>query len=143
VRVRRQPIVAVPAALAVATLAAGCGGGVLSADLFEVKRTGTVPGAPLDLVVNDGGTARCNGKPPQPMSAPELLAARDLQRQVQPLLLRRAALPPGPAPVFTYTVRDQDGHLSFSDDSPGQPPALFRLALLSRQIARGACHLQR
>jgi len=143
VRLRLPPTVAVATALALGTLVAGCGGGVLSADLFEVKRTGTVPGAPLDLVVNDGGTARCNEKSPQPISAPELLAARDLQRQIQPLLARGAALPAGSAPVFNYSVRDQDGHLRFSDDSAGQPPALFRLALLTRQIARGDCHLPR
>jgi len=143
VRVISPFTVAAALALAVGTVVSGCGGGIQSADLFQVKRTGTVPGATLDLVVNDGGTARCNGRSPQPMSAPELLAARDLQRSLAPFLRRRAALPPGRAPVLTYAMRDQDGHLSFSDDSPGQPPALFRLALLTRQIARGACRLSR
>ncbi len=134
---------AVAVALAVGTLVAGCGGGIQSPDLFEIKRTGTVPGATLELVVNDGGTARCNRGSPRPTSAPALIAARDLQRSLAPLLRRGAALPPGRAPVLAYAMRDQDGHLSFSDDSPGQPPALFRLALLTRQIARGACHLPR
>ena len=33
--------------------------------------------------------------------------------------------------------------LRFADDSRGQPPALIKLAKLTRDVARGSCHLAR
>jgi hypothetical protein len=40
-------------------------------------------------------------------------------------------------------VRLEDGSVRFADDSRGQPPALFRLAKLTRDVARGSCGLPR
>jgi hypothetical protein len=37
----------------------------------------------------------------------------------------------------------EDGAVRFADDSRGQPPALFRLAKLTRDVARGPCRLAR
>ena len=130
-------------ALAAAILGgAGCGG-VMSPDLFAVQRGGAVPGARLNMVVNDGGTVRCNGGPSLKISDPLLLQARSVQTALHDPASRALALPPGPQSVFRYAVRTQDGRVSFSDDSRGQPAVFFQLALLVRQIAQQDCHLPR
>ena len=103
---------------------AGCGGGIMSPDVFEVLRSGNEPGARLDLVVNDGGTVRCNRAQAVAVTDPELIQARNLQTQLQPYAQQGLTLPPGPASVLRYSVRDGDGQVSFSDDSVHQPPVL-------------------
>ena len=47
-------------ALLAAVALAGCGSP--PPDLFEVERTGADRNANVDVVVNDGGSVRCNGK---------------------------------------------------------------------------------
>ncbi|HYZ80523.1 MAG TPA: hypothetical protein VE571_04605, partial [Solirubrobacteraceae bacterium] len=49
---------------------------VRSADLFVLTRTGQ--GSTLTLLVNDGGTIRCNGGKAKPVSNTTLISARDL-----------------------------------------------------------------
>jgi hypothetical protein len=122
--------------------AAGCGG-VMSPDLFAVQRSGTVAGAGLRMVVNDGGTVRCNGGPSRKIGDPQLLQARSVQTALHDPASRKLSLAPGPQSVFHYVVRMQDGRVSFSDDSRGQPAVFFQLALLVRQIAQQDCHLKR
>jgi hypothetical protein len=43
--------------------------------------------------------------------------------------------------VLSYYVRDENGTVSFSDDSPGQPAVLRRLALFVLQSAQQVCRL--
>jgi hypothetical protein len=43
--------------------------------------------------------------------------------------------------VFTYRSRQEQGSVSFSDDSPGQPQVFHRLALFVLQTAQRVCHL--
>src|SRR4051794_18724205 len=74
---RPAPLLAA-AVLAVAALAAGCGG--RSADLFGVARAGSVPDARLRIVVNDGGTVSCDGGGDRRLPADLLVQARELQR---------------------------------------------------------------
>jgi hypothetical protein len=138
------PGAAAIAACVLAVLAAeGCGGGQISPDLFAVQRSGSVPGAALQMVVNDGGTVTCNGGGARPVSDPLLLQARAVTRDLHDPATRGLALPPGPQPVLRYAARTQDGHVSFSDDSAAQPAVLYRLALLVRQIAQQDCGLAR
>jgi hypothetical protein len=130
------------AALAVASLApAGCGSE--AHDLFLVQRGGTVPCARLALRVTDDGRASCNRRPLVDITSAQLIAARELQRDLEPLAKRRFALPPGHGSVLRYRVVLEDGAVRFADDSRGQPPALFRLAKLTRDVARGPCRLAR
>jgi hypothetical protein len=139
-----RPAAAAVAALVVAVVAAeGCGGGQMSPDLFALQRSGSVPGASLQMVVNDGGTVTCNGAAARPISDPLLLQARAVARDLHDPATRGLALAPGPQPVLRYAARTQDGHVSFSDDSPAQPAVLYRLALLVRQIAQQDCGLAR
>jgi hypothetical protein len=109
--------------------------------LFEVQRTGSVPGAKLDLVVNDAGTASCNRSAPVPISDPQLLTARAIQADLMKPAGRSLSLRPGRQPVFSYVVRSVDGTVRFSDDSAGQPQVFHQLALYTLQIAQGVCHL--
>lgn len=122
---------------------AGCGGGFTAPDLFAVQRSGSEPGANLALVVNDSGTVRCNGGRALPITDPQLLEARSVARDLHDPAKRGLSLAPGAQPVLRYDVRDQDGRVSFSDDSAHQPQVFFQLALLVRQIATQDCHLRR
>jgi hypothetical protein len=128
-------------ALALAAGLGGCGGA--AHDLFLVQRGGAIPGARLALRVTDDGRASCNRGPLVDISSAQLIAARELQRDLEPLAKRRFALPPGRGSVLRYRVVLEDGAVRFADDSRGQPPALFRLAKLTRDVARGPCRLAR
>ncbi len=139
---------------AAAAAAAGCGGA--APDLLVIERTGTIPGAELTLRLTDDGRVRCNGGRLVDVSSQQLIDARQAVRdlegeddEVGPAD-RDLRLPPGPengpASILAYevTVRDPpEGSVAWSDTSPGQPPVLQRLALLTRQIAQGACGLER
>jgi hypothetical protein len=122
---------------------AGCGAGAPAHDLFLVQRGGAIPGARLALRVTDDGRASCNRGPLVDISSAQLITARELQRDLEPLAKRRFALPPGRGSVLRYRVVLEDGAVRFADDSRGQPPALFRLAKLTRDVARGPCGLAR
>ena len=130
-------------AAAVMVLAAGCGAGAPARDLFLVQRSGAIPGARLALRVTDDGRASCNRGPLVDITSAQLIAAREIERDLEPLAKRRFALRPGRASVLRYRVVLEDGAVRFADDSRGQPPALFRLAKLTRDVARGACRLAR
>jgi hypothetical protein len=129
------------AVLALASALAGCGGE--AHDLFLVQRGGAVPGARLALRVTDDGRASCNRGPLVDISSAQLIAARELQRDLEPLAKRRFALPAAPDSVLRYRVLLEDGSVRFADNSRGQPPALFRVAKLTRDVARGPCRLRR
>jgi hypothetical protein len=108
-----------------------------------VQRGGDIPGARLALRVTDDGRASCNRRPLVDISSAQLIAARDIERDLEPLAKRRFALPAGAGSVLRYRVVLEDGAVRFADDSRGQPPALFRLAKLTRDVARGPCGLAR
>jgi hypothetical protein len=139
----RRDAAAAALGLAFALGLAGCGAGAPARDLFLVQRAGDVPGARLALRVTDDGRASCNRRPLVDITSAQLIAAREIERDLEPLAKRRFALAPGAASVFRYRVALEDGAVRFADDSRGQPPALFRLAKLTRDVARGPCRLAR
>jgi hypothetical protein len=139
----RRRAAALAGAIGVAVAVAACGGGAPAHDLFLVQRAGSIPGARLALRVTDDGRASCNHRPLVEITSAQLIAARELQRDLDPLAKRRVALAPGGGSVLRYRVVLEDGAVRFADDSRGQPPALFRLAKLTRDVARGACGLAR
>ena len=130
------------ALLALATVAIGACGSE-ARDLFLVTRSGDVPGARLTLRVTDDGRASCNGKPLVDITSAQLITAREIERDLEKPATAQLRLAPGPQPVFSYRVRTEDGGVAWSDDSPRQPAALFRLAQLTRDVAKGPCHLVR
>jgi hypothetical protein len=136
---RRSPATGL-GALAVAAALVGCGG-IKAPDLFIVERTGSVAGARLTLLVNEEGGVRCNGGRTLKLSDPALIDARTLQEELSAPASKHLSLPPGPRSVLSYYVRDENGAVSFSDNSSGQPAVLRRLALFVLQTAQQVCGL--
>jgi hypothetical protein len=133
------------AAIGAASILGSCGG-IKAPDLFIVERTGTVPGARLTLVVNEEGGVHCNGEPTRPgrtlkLSDSQLVQARAIQEALHDPASRHLSLSPGPGSVFSYYVRDENGTVRFSDNSPSQPHVLRQLQLFVLQSARALCHL--
>ncbi len=120
-------------------LLSGCGLGIQAADLFLLTRTGQ--GSKLTLLVNDGGTIRCNGSEPRPLSGSLLLAARDLTDALGKDAGAKLALPARPGTVFSYRVRLQAGTITFSDRDTAGHQELARAELFAAQAAQQACGL--
>jgi hypothetical protein len=135
----RGPIAA-GALLLLCLLLGGCGGGIASPDLFIVQRSGNVAGASLTLVVNDGGTVRCDGGPPLPISDSQLVLARGIQEELKEAASKHLSLPPRPGSVLSYYLRDEEGHLQFSDNSAGQSRIMHELQAFVLEVGRGVCH---
>jgi predicted metal-dependent peptidase len=130
-------------ALAAATgawLLSGCGG-VRAADLFVVQRSGSVPSAQLMLLVDEEGGVSCNGGRTLKLSDSQLIEARAIQEDMRKPAEQHLSLAPGPRSVFSYRVRQEQGSVSFSDDSPNQPQVFHRLALFVLQTSQRVCHL--
>ena len=145
---RHAPLAAV-AALALAALALGCSG-ALPADLFVVSRSGTIPGARLNLRFIDDGGVSCNGGPRKPITSAQLITAREIRRELDGekdedtgLAEKHIDLPPGRTTSLSFRVRSENGVVAFSDTSAHQPQTFYRLAQLTRDVARGACGLPR
>lgn len=132
-------------ALAGAALFGGCGG-IIAPDLFIVQRTGSTPAAHLTMLVNEEGVVHCYVDPAHPgparrLSDSQLIEARTIQEDLQKPASARLSLPAAPGSVLGYYVRDQDGSVRFSDNSPGQPAVTRKLALFVLSVAQGVCHL--
>jgi len=124
---------------AAAIVAAGCG--VSAADLFIVYRTGATPQARLMLLVDEEGGVRCNGGPTLKLSDPQIVKAREIQEDLQQPASSHLSLPPRAGSVLSYSVRDENGTVRFSDNSAGQPAVLHKLQLFVLQTAQEVCHL--
>jgi hypothetical protein len=125
--------------MAVAAVAlAGCFD-VQSPDLFLLTREGQ--GQKLTMLVNDGGTIRCNGGPTKPLSDPLLLQARDLATSLDNEV--KANLHPAPTghSVVTYTVKLQNGTLTFPDTAADTYKSLGQAELFTIQAAQQGCGL--
>jgi hypothetical protein len=129
------------AAAIVVLAVTGCGGE--ARDLFVVTRSGDVPGARLTLRVTDDGRASCNGRPLVEITSAQLISAREAARDLEKPAKARLRLAPGRQPVFSYRARTEDGTVAWSDDSRRQPTVFFVLAKLTRDVAKGPCHLAR
>jgi hypothetical protein len=130
---------ALVAALLAAGALAGCGLGVKSADLFVLTRTGQ--GRTLTLLLNDGGTIRCNGGSAKPLADPLLLRARDLAVSLGEDAKRKLQVPAPANSAFRYTVKLQDGTISFPDTAAATHSELARTELFAVQAAQQACGL--
>jgi hypothetical protein len=128
----------VPAAIAIVVAIAGCGG-VRPPDLFVIERTG--PGGRLTLLVDEQGGLHCNGGRELKLSDPQLIQARALQEELATPASEHLSLPPRSGSVFSYSVRDESGGVSFADNSSAQPKVLRNLALFVLQVAEQNCHL--
>jgi hypothetical protein len=124
---------------AAALTVSGCGLAVQSADLFVLARTGQ--GSKLTLLVNDGGTIRCDGGKSKPLSDSFLIQARDLSVNLAGDAGKNLTLPAGPGTVFTYRIKLQPGTVTFSDRDTAHHPILAAAELFAAQAAQQACGL--
>ena len=128
-------------ALAVAAALAGCG--QPSPDLFVVTRSGDGPSDDITLVVNDGGTVRCNGGAPRRLDGDRLLGARELSRELATAAELGLELPPREDALLRYRARLEAGTVSFSDTSPDRPQSLNRLMGFVDDVAENVCGVER
>ncbi|MGZ4167214.1 MAG: hypothetical protein ACXVRW_03860 [Solirubrobacteraceae bacterium] len=140
---RAAPGAARGAALAAAsaTLAlalAGCFD-VRSPDLFLLTRTGQ--GSTLTLLVNDGGTIRCNGGKAKPVSNTTLIAARDLADSLANDAQNKLTIPNRPGSVYYFRIRMQQGTVSFPDRAGSRRKVLAQTELFATQAAQRDCGL--
>ena len=129
-----------PAALIIALgtlLLWGCGIDITSADLFVLTRTGQ--GQTLRMLVNDGGTIRCNGGHARALSNALLLRARDIASSLDKDVKAHMKFPSKANTVFTYRVQLQDGTISFADTSAAGHTELAQAELFAVQAAQSAC----
>jgi hypothetical protein len=139
--VRPRRLLAPAAGALVLALALGACG-TASPDLFVVHRSGTVPGAKLDLLVSDT-TVRCNTDAPRPLSSGQILDARDITKNLLEFQRGKTSLPPAPpAQIFRFSIRSEAGTLRYGDTTQ-RPLILPRLTRFVRDIAIGLCGLQR
>jgi hypothetical protein len=124
--------------VAVAVLVAGCFD-VQSADLFLLTRTGQ--GGKVTLLVNDGGTIRCNGAKAKPISNNGLITARDLSENLVTDAQSHLTIPKAPGSVYYYTIKLQQGTVSFPDRAAATHNVLAQAELFAAQAAQRDCRL--
>ena len=118
-------------------LLCGCGIDITSADLFVLTRTGQ--GQTLTMLVNDGGTIRCNGGHARTLSNALLLRARDVASALDQDVKAHMKFPSKANTVFTYRVQLQDGTITFADTSAAGHKELAQAELFAVQAAQSAC----
>jgi hypothetical protein len=123
--------------VALAAALAGCGLSVQSPDLFLLTRTGA--GKKLTLLVSDGGTIRCDGGAAKPLADKLLIRARDLSTSLNDDAKRRLHIPPTPQSVAMYTVRLEQGTISFPDTAARTHSELAQLELFTLQASQNPC----
>lgn len=125
--------------VALAALIAGCGLNVQSPDLFLLSRTGVGP--KLTLLVSDDGTVRCNGGGARPLADKLLIQARDLAPTLNNDAKRGLRIQRSAASVAMYTVRLQQGTISFPDTAARSHSELAQLELFAVQVSQSPCGL--
>jgi hypothetical protein len=129
--------VAAGALSGVALALAGCGGDY--SDLLAVQRTGSLPGAEIGFVINDGGTIRCDGGREQPLPSKLLLEARDVVRALRERFEAGHDFPRSPQALLRFRAETADGDLAFGDTDGARDPDVGRLVLLVRRTAQQMC----
>lgn len=121
----------------VACGAAGCGFDVQQPDLFLLTRTGN--GSKDTLLVNTGGTVRCNGKSTKQVPSKMLVQARSLTSTLNKDAKRHLNIPPTPNSVYRYRVKLQDGTITFPDTAAAHHWELAQLELIAVGLLQGPC----
>jgi hypothetical protein len=137
----RRPLAGALCALAGAVALAGCGADY--PDLFVLHRSGSLPGARLTLLVNDGGTVACNGGEPRQLPPRRLLDARRIAKDLSEELHDDLTLPAARGSLLRYRLRTQDGTVTFSDLDAGRRPELAPVIVFARAVAQEVCGLPR
>ena len=125
------------AVLLLLTALAACGVEIQQPDLFLLKRVGE--GKTLTMLVNDSGTISCNGEKSRMLPDPLLLQARDLAGTLDKDAQTKLNLPVPANSVFLYSIRLQDGTISFPDTAASKHTELAQAELFATQAAAQAC----
>jgi hypothetical protein len=120
---------------------AGCSNGVKAADLFLITREGPAAGQRLVLLIDEEGGVRCNGRFAGKLDDAGIVESRGIQEDLKESASEHLRLAPAAGSVVHYRVRDADGTVEFSDNSPHQSSVLHKLQLLVLQAAQQRCHL--
>lgn len=128
-------------ALAGTAVLTGCGAAY--PDVFLLTRSGSLPGARLTLLVNDGGTVRCNGGAEHQLPPRQLLDARRIATDLMEEAHDDLTLPAPPDSVLRYRLRTQDGTVTFSDVDAVRRPELAPVIVFARKVAQDVCGLAR
>jgi hypothetical protein len=132
----RRALVGAAPAVVLAVLVAGCFE-VQSADLFLLTRTGQ--GGKLTLLVNDGGTVRCNGAKAKPISNTSLITARDLSDNLATDAQNHLTIPRAAGSVYYFTIKLEQGTISFPDRAAATHNVLAQAELFAAQTAQKEC----
>jgi len=124
------------ATVAAAIALAGCLD-VQSPDLFLLTRTGE--GGKLTLLVNYGGTISCDGRRAKTISDAMLIQARDLADDLVSDASRNLRIARVPGTVEYYTIRMQQGTISFPDRAAATHPTLAAAELFALHAEQVAC----
>jgi hypothetical protein len=116
---------------------AGCGLNVQSPDLFLLTRTGQ--GKPLTMLVNDAGTISCNEGKQQQLSDPLLIQARTIATDLDQDARAKLHIPRAPNSVAFYTIKLQDGTISFPDTAAAKDHELAEAELFAVQAGQQYC----
>ena len=127
------------AVASVAFVLAGCGLDVQSPDLFVLTRTGE--GHTLTLLVNDGGTIRCDGAKSKPINDTTLINARDLADNLANDAGQHLTIKPESGQVYYFRIRLQQGTVSFPDRAAHTQKVLAQAELFATQTAVTDCGL--
>jgi hypothetical protein len=120
-----------------ATALVGCGLNVQSPDLFLLTRTGE--GRPLRMLVNDGGTISCNGGKQRQLADSLLIQARAIASDLDPDAKAKLHLQPAANSVALYTIKLQNGTISFPDTAAAKHHELAETELFAVQAADQYC----
>jgi hypothetical protein len=134
-------VVGAAAVAALALLLAGCGGSY--SDLIAVRRTGSLPDARFQFVINDGGTISCQGGREMALRSKLLLESRNIVTALQPQFHDNRTYPPAADALLRFRAETADGDLAFSDVDGARDRDVARLVLLVRRIAQQVCGLPR
>jgi hypothetical protein len=126
-----------PAAVLLSSALAGCGLNVQSADLFVLTRSGE--GKTLSMLVSDGGTISCNGAARKRLPDRLLIDARQLASDLDTDARAKLRIAPSATSVYTYTIKLQDGTISFPDTAANTHPELARAQQFALQAGHGEC----
>jgi hypothetical protein len=123
--------------LVAAVVIAGCGLNVDLGDLFLVTRTGSGP--KLTMLVDESGTITCNGGKQKMLTSSELITARDLAGNLSTDATNKLNIPSPPNTVYRYTVKLQQGTISFPDRAATDHKYLGQLEAFVLQAAQQYC----
>jgi hypothetical protein len=134
----RRALAGAAVTVVLAVTLAGCFN-VQSPDLFLLTRTGQ--GQKLTLLVNDGGTIRCDGGQAKPVSNTTLITARDLSDNLATDAQKKLTILNAPGSVYYFRIRLQQGTVSFPDRAAASRKVLAQAELFAAQTAQKECGL--